>query len=39
MNKQQSIDEMLLLAKRLNEIVAVMEQRKRALMSIGYGEG
>jgi len=39
MNRELSIDKMVLLAKRLNQIVAQMEQRKRALMSIGYGEG
>lgn len=39
MTRQQSIDKMVKLANRLNQIVAEMEQRKRALLSIGYGEG
>lgn len=39
MTRQQSIDKMLSLAERLNEIVDAMKQRKLALMSTGFGEG
>lgn len=38
MTRQQTLDEMVQIAKRLTAIVDEIKQRKRALMSIGYGE-
>lgn len=40
MTGQESINKMVKpIGNRLNEIVLEMEQRKRALLAIGYGEG
>ncbi len=39
MTRQESINKMVKLAHRLNEIVAEMEQRKLVLLASGFGEG